>query len=98
MPILVLDEFPTFTITRLSITLPIFSICRGMTLVNPNAKLRNYFDILTIERGDPREILAEVTTFLPFDYSYSLLKLTCLGEERWVERLRMMTNDSELDI
>ena len=48
MPILVLDEFPTFKITRLSITLPIFSICLGLTLFNPNAKLRNYFDILTI--------------------------------------------------
>lgn len=25
-----------------------FSICRGLTLANPNANLQNYFDILTI--------------------------------------------------
>ena len=51
MPILVLDEFPTFTITRLSITLPIFSKCRGMAYTNPNAKVRKIFEILTIMRG-----------------------------------------------
>ena len=45
MPILVLDEFPTFTIIRLSITLPIFSICHGLMLVNPNAKLVIIFGI-----------------------------------------------------
>ncbi len=33
------------------------------------AKVRKIFEFLTILRGDPREILAEVTTFLPFDYS-----------------------------
>ena len=32
-----------------------------MILVNPNAKLRNYFDILTVERDDP--IAIEVTSF-----------------------------------
>ena len=63
MPILVLDEFPTFTITRLSITLPIFSKCRGLILVNPNAKVRKIFEILAIFRGDLIEIFAEVTSF-----------------------------------
>ena len=68
----------------MSITLLIFSMSwKGKT--NPNAKLRKYFDILMILRGYPREILAEVTTFLPFDYSESLLKFAYLWGERQVE-------------
>ena len=35
----------------------------------PNAKVRKIFEFLTILRGDPRAILAEVTIFLLLDYS-----------------------------
>ena len=39
-----------------------------MTVVNPTAKVRKIFEFLTILRGDPLEILAEVTTFSLCDY------------------------------
>lgn len=41
MLILVLDEFPTFTITRLSITPLIFQKCHGPDCANPIAKINN---------------------------------------------------------
>lgn len=41
MLILVLDEFPTFTITRLSITPLIFQKCHGPYYANPIAKINN---------------------------------------------------------
>ena len=40
-----------------------------MVYSNPTAKLRRIFEFLTILRGDPIEILTEVTTFLHCDYS-----------------------------
>ena len=39
-----------------------------MAYTNPNAKIRNFFDILTIERGDPVDNLAKVTTFSLHNY------------------------------
>ncbi len=49
MLILVLNEFPTFTITRLSITLLIFPKCRELTDANSTAKLTNFSQCLTIQ-------------------------------------------------
>ena len=43
MLILVLNEFPTFTITRLSITLLIFPECRGEVETFPTAKIQQIF-------------------------------------------------------
>ena len=48
MLILVLDKFPTFTITRLSITLLIFSKCRGPAYANPIANLAIFYNCQTV--------------------------------------------------
>lgn len=49
MLILVLNEFPTFTITRLSITLLDLPICRGLTIANPTAKITIFSQLSTIQ-------------------------------------------------
>lgn len=49
MLILVLNEFPTFTITRLSITLLYLPICCEPTDVNPTAKLTIFSHCLAIQ-------------------------------------------------
>ena len=51
---------PTFTITRLRITLPIFSICFGLTLVNPNANIDKNSGFLFIFVSELPEIPIEV--------------------------------------
>ena len=40
-----------------------------MAYTNPTTKVRKIFEFLTILRGDPIQILAEVTTFSLSDYS-----------------------------
>ncbi len=45
MPSLVSSrKFPTFSLYKMSITLRIFSICRGQSCLNPSAKLLKFFE------------------------------------------------------
>ena len=47
-------EFPTFSTYKRAYRF-LFLKCHGQTCVNPTTKLRNYYEILTVMRGDPAE-------------------------------------------
>ena len=66
MLILVLNEFPTFTITRLSITLLILPICRGSVETFPIAKLTKIFKNEGVtEKENQSNILRNGKDWLP---------------------------------